>query len=252
MSLDLYDRYHNFVQQILNKNDGDGITTFKRHPDYRYMLEHVSPDQGQLYLNIIFSKFPNITMEMIMSFCKLNDSIGSPKMSEYIFGYASPTSIRYILHTLLILEYIELLNLKICNLKLIELGGGYGGLCLCMNYFSKIKLNYTIIDLKYIGQLQKKYLEMNEINVNCLEPFGESLEGDDYFLISNYCFAEINITLQEKYIELLFPKVSYGFITWNEYLDPYDFGFDCNIIDEFPQTGEKNKYIYFKKRSLNT
>ena len=136
------------------------------------------------------------------------------------------------------------------DLKLVELGGGYGGLCLCLNLFAETKLNYTIIDLKYVGELQKKYLEMNNTSVNCLEPYGESLEGNDYFLISNYCFAEIDLSHQIQYIKLLFPKVSYGFITWNEFLDPYDFGFDCNIIDEYPQTGAKNKYIYFKKNSI--
>ena len=128
MSLTLYDRYHKFVQKILIKND---ISTFKRHNDYRYMLEHVSTEQGQLYLDILISK--NVPLEQIDAFCKLNDNFGNPIKSDYSFGSASPTSLRYILHAHLILEYIELLNLKIDDLKLVELGGGYGGLCLCLN-----------------------------------------------------------------------------------------------------------------------
>jgi len=240
--MSLYERYHNFVKKILLKND---ISNFKNHNDYRYMLEHVSFEEGLQYYNFIISKF-NLTNDEIYSFCIKNDSIGNPIKFNYSFGNASPTSLRYILHSLLILEYIQSLELN--NLDIIELGGGYGGLCLCMYHFaSKFNLtfNYNIIDLKYAGELQLKYLEKHSVTANCLEPYGESLEGNNYFLISNYCFAEIDITSQKTYIELLFPKVQHGFITWNEYLDPYDFGFKCKIIDEFPQTGVKNKYIYF-------
>jgi hypothetical protein len=244
---ELYDRYHNYVKSILNTND---LTNFKNNINYTYMLEHVSFKEGIEYLYHINKKF-NLNFDEIKSFCDKNDTIGNPTKFDYPFGKASPTSLRYILHALLILEYIS--NLKQSQLNLVELGGGYGGLCLCIYHFkNKFDLNlnftYTIIDLKYVNLLQKEYLKLHDLEINCLEPYGETFNGKNNFLISNYCFAEIDKISQEKYINILFPKIDYGFITWNEFTDPYDFGFDCTIIDEYPQTGVKNKYVYFKKK----
>ena len=244
MSKNLYVRFENFVKKILD--DKDLFTNFKNHDDFRYMLEHVSFEEGQKYFDIIISKF-NLSHTDIFSFCAMNDMLGNPIKYEYPCGSVSPTSLRYILHALLILEYMH--NLELNEVNIVELGGGYGGLCLAIHHFSHgLKKKYTIIDLNFVGKLQYKYLQTYGIDVNVVQPYGESLQENDYFLISNYCFAEIHRTHQKRYISLLFPKVKYGFITWNEFTDPYDFGFDCNIIDEFPQTGVKNKYIYFKPR----
>jgi uncharacterized protein YjbK len=62
--MSLYERYHNFVKKILLKND---ISNFKNHNDYRYMLEHVSFEEGLQYYNFIISKF-NLTNDEIYSF----------------------------------------------------------------------------------------------------------------------------------------------------------------------------------------
>jgi hypothetical protein len=233
-----YDTYHQYVKSIAND-----LSNFKIHPGYTDVLEHVSFQQGQEYLKYI-SKF-NLTDEQIYDFCKKNDSLGNPIKYHYPFGYVSPSSLRYILHSLLILEHIK--NLNINNIKIVEVGGGYGGLCLAINHFSKlynITFDYTIIDLEYVSKLQSNYLAQHFVSVKCIEPYGESLEGE-YFLISNYCFSEIDKDSQNKYISLLFPKVKHGFIIWNMMEDPYYFGFKCDILEEYPQTGIKNKYVYF-------
>ena len=240
--MELYNRYHNYVKNTLND-----ISNFKNNQDYVYMLEHVSFEQGIEYIEHIISKF-NLSYDEITSFCVKNDSIGNPIKYNYSFVTCSPTSLRYILHALLILEYIKSLNLN--NLDIIEVGGGYGGLCLAMYHYAykfDLNFNYTIVDLKYAGELQKKYLNLHSLSVDCVEPYGEFLKGNEYFLISNYGFSEFDTEIQKKYISLLFPKVKYGFITWNYNTEPYDFGFYCKIIEEFPQTGGTNKYVYFKK-----
>ena len=114
---ELYDRYHNYVKSILNTND---LTNFKNNINYTYMLEHVSFKEGNEYLYHIKQKF-NLTNDEIKSFCDKNDKIGNPTKFDYPFGKGSPTSLRYILHALLILEYIS--TLKQSQLNLVELGG---------------------------------------------------------------------------------------------------------------------------------
>ena len=74
--------------------------------------------------------------------------------------------------------------------------------------------------------------------------FGSSITATNLFLISNYCFSEIDTYLQSMYIKMLFPKVSHGFMAWN-FIPIYNFGFIYKEEDEYPLTGEGNKYIYF-------
>jgi len=238
--MDIYKIYENYVKNTLND-----ISNFKNNKEYTYMLEHVSFEQGKEYMKFIINKF-NLSKEEIISFCVKNDSIGNPQKYNYFFITCSPTSLRYVLHSLLILEYIKKLNLD--NINIVEVGGGYGGLCLAMYHFAykfDLKFKYTIIDLKYPSLLQSKYLKLHSIDVNCVEPYGENLKENNYFLISNYAFSEFDSITQEKYRSILFPKLQHGFITWNYNTEPYYFGFDCEIIDEFPQTGRTNKYVYF-------
>jgi hypothetical protein len=64
------------------------------------------------------------------------------------------------------------------------------------------------------------------------------------FIISNYCFSEISEEFQKKYIDILFPKVSHGFMAWNM-IPTYNFGFKFSEEDEYPKTGEFNKYLRF-------
>ena len=140
------------------------------------------------------------------------------------------------------------------NIDIIEIGGGYGGLCFYiykLAHLFNIKINtYSIFDLQIVLALQKKYLEnLNIINVNYVELDNIQNIYKNSFLISNYAFSEISLDLQKKYTNnVLNPYISYGFLTWN-FIDTYNFIDNKNmtIETEIPLTGsKKNKYIYFK------
>ena len=154
--MDIYARYSNFVSQICESNN---LTMFKSHPDYTYMLEHVNKSQGYEYLYFIKS-MTNINEDEIKEFCMFNDSVGSPKREDYGFIVTSPTSLRYIFQAHLILSHLCTLNLP--SVDIVEVGGGYGGLCLAIHHFStkyNIHINtYSIVDLPSISTLQKLYL----------------------------------------------------------------------------------------------
>jgi hypothetical protein len=183
----------------------------------------------------------------------LNDAIGNPNKEKYdnLKISVSPSSLRYIYHTHLILTYMK----KINNLKVdvIELGGGYGGLCFSLNHFASkygIHINsYKICDLSNIINLQKIYLNTvnSTLNIEFLDAssFGSNIECNNMFLISNYCFSEIAKEKQDSYRQILFPKIIHGFMAWN-CIPIYDFGFPALIESEIPNTGgHLNKYVYF-------
>jgi hypothetical protein len=244
----MYEKYINFVKSITEDESLEIFKTFKQNPNYRDILEHVSFYQGVEYLKYI-EYFSNIKKEEILEFSNLNDSLGSPEKFDYGIGNISPSNLRYIFHSHIILSYIK--KLKLENLNIIELGGGYGGLCLALKHFCK-KYNieiktYKIVDLDEIIKLQEIYhkkLNINDVEYFKASNFGKDIKGEDYFLISNYCFSEISDSLQKKYIKNLFGKVSNGFMAWN-FIPVYNFGFDCHIEDEYPLTGGNNKYVYF-------
>jgi hypothetical protein len=247
-----YSNYVRYIKQVCDSND---LTSFKGNSEYRRILEHVSQEEGQRYLNAI-KQFTPMSLEDIRSFSTLNDSIGGPIKSVIDGLFISPTNLRYIFHSHLIIEHLYSLNIQ--NIDIVEVGGGYGGLCLALHYFAdkyNIKIRtYTIIDLTEPSRLQKIYLSQlhpsNNINFVDAITFGSNIQISNMFLISNYGFSELSDSLQKEYIDKLFPKVSHGFMAWCQ-TPLYNFGF--NLIKEqteFPLTGtypgnKHNKYIYF-------
>lgn len=242
----IYVRYSNYVDSILSLPN---LPNFKSNDDYEYMLEHTSPQQGYDYFELIRSK-TNLSEEAIRQFCETNDRIGGGKKYNYGLFTTSPSNFRYIFHAHLILAHMVMSN--ITNVNIVEVGGGYGGLCLaisamCNNYGIRIK-SYSIIDLPAPNDLQKRYLAHHRLNfpTNFYSAFnyGSEVQDDNNFLISSYCFSEISSEHQSNYIKTLFPKIQHGFMAWNN-IPLYNFGFTYKEEVEYPLTGSVNKYVYF-------
>ena len=224
------------------------------------MLEHVGKSHGNQYLNEIKKKFRTFyedNLEFLIKVCHLNDKYGKTvKCNFKNFTICSPSNLRYILQSLLILEHIKKNNLN--NVNIIEIGGGYGGLCLFVYKIAelyKININsYVIFDLPEASKLQKIYLDsLNIKNVECyqLDNF-KDLEKDS-FLVSTYAFSEIPISIQKEYIsKIINPYTNFGFIAWNN-IPVYDFVKD-SIIEkekEYPVSGHNNNYyVKFYPKSL--
>jgi hypothetical protein len=243
-----YDTYSNYVGSIIDTNN---LTGFKSNPKYVYMLEHVSTKYGREYLECILSQ-TSITMDEIIAFCALNDSVGNPNKVEYKEHHisASPTNLRYIFHAHLILTHMKAIGCV--NADVVEVGGGYGGLCISVHHFASkygVQItSYRICDLTNIIRLQKLYISsvMPALNIEFADAssFGANIDCTNMFLISNYCFSEISKENQASYITHLFPKIAHGFIAWNN-IPMYDFGFEKKVEPEVPNTGKMNKYVYF-------
>ncbi len=243
-----YSPYVNYVRHILTSGDLSG---FKSHQDYTYMLEHVSEEQGRSYLDLVRSKTA-IKQEDIQAFCALNDRTGSPNMASFGNFSASPTSLRYIWHAHTILSWFQTFEKSKTGIDIVEVGGGYGGLCLAVSYFAAqygVSISsYTIVDIKEPNMLQAVYLSKHAlqfpVHFEDAAAFGANIQKTGLFLISNYCFSEVAYEVQKQYIDTLFPKVSHGFLAWNM-IPVYHFGFDMRIEEETPNTGPYNKFIFF-------
>jgi len=243
-----YNEYREFVGSIVSK---ERLDSFKRNNIYNGILEHVSREQGQLYYDLSKKEF-QVTDEDILSFTTFNDSFGEPVKETYSFGSVSPSSLRYVYHSHLILKYLQFLGKK--NYSIVEIGGGYGGLALALSIYANkfdITINeYNICDLDVVIKLQEMYIKQackdtNIYKFHDASTYGTTIESENLFLISCYAFSEINMIHQKRYLNFLFPKITSGFIIWNT--NYYDFGRKTYIQEERPQThpDKINKFVFF-------
>ena len=206
-------------------------------------------------------EFGEISHEVIRGFAAKNDRYGTPTKYDFVYKNTpiccSPTSLRYVYHALLILR-----NYKASSSKsIVEVGCGYGGLFLAICYFSSI-LNipipqYHIVDFPQVCNLIDSSLQANHDVIHIQHSFhscfnyGKDIDASNLFLISNYCFTEIEPIHRNAYIETLFKKVSHGFIIWQTL---FNVGIEnINIIgksihmieEERPQTAPKYRPNFF-------
>lgn len=264
----MYNNYLNFLKQTESIN----IETlpFKSNNGYCGILEHVSTTHGENYLKLILEEFPNINTNKILNFCILNDKYGNPYKHKFNVNnfsiLCSPTSLRYVYHSLLILKYIETTKCK----NIVEVGCGYGGLCLSINYFiNEFNIDidtYNIIDMTEPINLIKKYLELHKENITTkIEyhdslTYGKNIKDENIFFISNYCYTEISCEHNSNYTNNLITNVDNGFIVWqnggNKGSYPVKNASEIlnkNIVkveEERPQTDAgydiyKNYFVYF-------
>lgn len=221
---------------------------FKSDSDYTYVLEHVSEIQGIEYLNKLKeTDFFSSNIDLITLLCEINDNIGVPTKFKFKgFCTCSPTNLRYLYHSFLILTEISK-NTK--SVDIIEIGGGYGGLSFFItklsHVFNLVINSYIIFDLPEVCLLQKKYIENVGIKVESFNLNETPTLKNESFLISNYAFSEISENIQKKYIDTIIPKCSHGFLTWN-FIPVYQFtNKPLHIEEECPKTGHNNFYVRF-------
>lgn len=227
------------------------FASFKRHPAYTPILEHVSFQQGLEYLSI----FQEVTPEyfcFLESF-RLNDRIGNPEVFNYgDFGFFSPTTLRY-------MKVISDLKIHFGSLDdkdVIEIGGGYGGQCFVLSKVCKFR-SYTIVDLPEVIPLIRKYLDLLGVDhVTCVSP--DEFWGKNVYdlVISNYAFSECFRDMQNFYMNKILLRSRCGYLTCNndpsfkgimakeELINQFKFSdIDCCEFSEKPLTGPNNYFL---------
>lgn len=231
----MYARYQDYLQTIQTINE-----PFKRNPAYTYVLEHVSQNLGNEYMKRLLSLLP---VDQITAFCKRNDAIGSPVLAT-IDGLpfpVSPTSLRYLYHACLIRDHMKDTN------TYVEIGGGYGGLCLALDFLEVPISTYHIIDIDEALALIRRVLDACpprfNVHLHSARTYGAGISGP-YGLISNYCFSEIEPVHQQGYLSTVFPPASKGFLIWN-HVPLFSIGKQVTVVPEEPMTGPGNLFVTF-------
>jgi hypothetical protein len=250
----MYDAYTNYIKSFINEDIR--TWTFKSSPEYRIILEHCTEEHGNQYIAAIQERFGELyerNKGLLVDICRANDIYGNTIKCDFAnFTTCSPSNLRYILHSFLVLSYMKACMLK--NVDIIEIGGGYGGLCFFLHKLAglfEITIDsYSIFDLEEPSLLQKKYLEGLGIvaNMNFLHIDSVKNLKKNSFLVSNYAFSEISMDLQKRYTaDVLNPYTSHGFLAWN-FIDMYNFidNKKISVEREYPSSAPNNRYVRFQ------
>ena len=195
-------------------NNDDAFANFKSNPKYKTILEHVLKDQGQCYLNICREMNEEAVDVNIEAF-KENDKIGNPETHIYpgIEGPVSPTTLRYMKNTF---EMSFLLDGAEIG-RVVEVGGGYGGLCRVLSKVCEFD-EYVMIDLPEVSALQRKYIDQFpdiKDKVKCIPTTDLAEIKDVDLFISNYALSECDLKSQMAYYDMIVTNSKYVYLIYN-------------------------------------
>lgn len=261
-----------FINSILDKSIEE--VQFKNHGSYNAVLENLSKDFGTEVLKYIEANFPQVTFEDMRAFIQVNDKYGGTvkcifTTSKMKLLYCSPTTLRYMLHALLILSYYQETMCK----NIVEVGQAYGGLFLAINLFAKkyfpdVEIRkYIMVDLPNSSNLTRKYLAAHSsvitipyevydsVTLPDVPRTTEAQSPNESFFISNYSFTAMDKTEMKKYKDNLIAPCTHGFLVWQtifgDFIGNADDILGKNTVKktvEEPHTGPaeaNNYYVYF-------
>jgi len=220
--------------------DDEIFAKFKSLQGYKNILEHVTPRQGAEYLQSAIEMAEGALLENIEAF-KENDIIGTPdKFSYPETGKISPTTIRYIKN---VFEMATLLGESPIS-RVVEVGGGYGGLCKTLSVVCDFD-EYILIDLPEAVAVQEKYLKnFPELYAKCKFVSCDDvkkIKNIDLF-ISNYALSECDYDTQLNYYDKLVANSKFAYIIYNlvNFNDFYYNKFTEKVSEAFEFTTSKD------------
>lgn len=100
------------------------FSQFKRDPFFTLFAENTSVEEGLVCLELIRARYPDLLSHMEQF--RQNDDLGSPITASFdTIGSISPTTLMY----MKILGELRKEFGDLENMRIIEIGGGYGGQC---------------------------------------------------------------------------------------------------------------------------
>lgn len=251
---------HTSVCENAVKNENI-FNIFKKDSNFTTILEHTQENFSHDFMSQIINIYPEEAKKINWNLVKENDSIGSahiinyPELSQLIeledYNF-SPSTVAYAFKALDILYHMKKSNLN--DIKILEIGAGYGGQCKMIfdmaNIFSINILEYTLVDLYWPNQLQKKYLNYlgykNKLNFVSFEELVDNKNNlpEFNYLISIYALGEFPQDIQQFYIDKM-KNLEYYYIVWNT-ISIHNRFLLSDIEEERPRTGPYNVLIKSK------
>ena len=210
-------------------------------------LDHVSIEQGIDYINEIVkqSDWPQEYSKALIQI----DKFGKPRRFKFNYGTFSPTLLRYLKVYVDLDHYFGPLK----SLRLSEIGIGFGGQASLISLLSHPS-QYTLYDIPPVLDLARKFIgDVKAPGEFAFIDGRNPLSSSQDLVISNYAFSELNLSIQNQYLENVILPSSRGYITWNSLSEKQLNGHSLadlirkipgsQIIAEYPNTSKDNAII---------
>lgn len=205
----------NYLQACRDFVNNDNLfDNFKRDSRYTPVLEHLTEADGNLYYDEM--KHKELLSEELLKSVKENDSCGNPILFNHsVLGTISPTTTRYLKNSLDIFSQFKQTK------KVLEIGGGYGGLCKVFGAVNKFSY-YYLVDFSEVLELSKKYLSQfsaikNKIYYIPTDSLRDVSNLD--LVISNYAFSECSKETQLHYYERFIKNSKNFYLVYNNFTE---------------------------------
>lgn len=211
--------------------DDEVFANFRRMSPMNMIVENSPLRSGREYFGCIYYQFEWL-MEYFDKF-KTSDTIGNPEKFIYPVGEMSPTTLRYIKTIGDLHKFFGSLDGK----NIIEIGGGYGGLCKIINDVYRPE-SYRIYDLFEAQALQFKFLD--KFDVPCIYSVLPDAPEEIDLLIAMYSWSELSHDLQNEYLTNVISKAKNCYIMLN-----YDMNYSYQLLKDVFPNAEITDYNLF-------
>lgn len=238
--------YPRFCQ--LASADDRVFSRFRRSLIYMQILEAVWRDEGLAYLAEIRRSGDMLDrLRPLLS----RIEVGGPRVYSFPgIGFASPTTLRYIK----VASDLERFFGSLDDLKVAEIGVGYGGQCRAVSAAWKLQ-SYALYDLPEVLALSHRFLDVSGVDLShIVENDGRNpVAADADLVVSNYAFSELRREVQQDYLDRVVLSAPRGYLTYNHISPPELRSFTADeitamipgarLLDEVPKTSDKNVII---------
>lgn len=244
-------------------SDDTKFSNFRKNEKYRTILEGAPKLFFDYYLQAIRShENCEVFLNNLDKF-RINDRVGNPDIySDSEIGDFSPSTLKFAFNAIDILYFLEHQG-NLSDIKnIVEIGGGYGGLCLVLSGFIDWK-KYTLVDLPETCLLVGKYisnfphLKGKVKTVPCNQIDKKSFKNTDLSIAIN-SLSECDLETQLKYFDKIISKSNFSYIVRNpdtqERLDDHrktiEFLPDDFLVDDSNRVEEwysSNIIVYIKR-----
>jgi hypothetical protein len=241
----------------LAQDDVDVFARFRRSAIYMTILEHVTREEGGVYLRELLAD--PWMFDRLRPLLGSHD-VGGPRVYHYPgIGTASPTTLRYIK----VAADLHRLFGNLEGLRVAEIGVGYGGQARALTTAWALG-RYELYDLPPILGLARRFLDAAGVDASS---FGfhdgrspEPVESD--LVISNYALSEVRREVQDAYLENVVLRAPRGYLTYNHISPPELRSYTADevvakiegahIMPEVPLTDPRNVIIVWGDRERPT
>lgn len=213
--------------------DDEVFSMFRRSDPFSLIVENSPLKSGLEYYECIKAKYPWL-LEHMGEFVS-SDKHGGPH--QYAIGdhLISPSTMRYIKT----LGDLDNFFRPISEKNIVEIGGGYGGLCKIIHDVC-LPDSYTIYDLPEVCQLQRKFLSKFDVNINIRTEIEEPAAPID-LLIAMYSWSELTLDVQKEYLDKVISKAKECYIMLNYQMeDSYRM-----LREAFPNADIQNYNLFY-------